>query len=383
MTLRWGVITALLLAAPSARGAPAEYSELVRATRAALAKKSFDEAADSCMRALAAVKGKEPLEEARVHELCGDVEVKRERHLEAAKRYAAGARIAGEDLKYRRKLLFLRKQEAQRAKADKSVELANDLLEADRTLDQVVRRPRRSGDALEKTLSALADAAQVYRRDRDPDRAEEALALRALVLVRSAKPDDGLRAAERVVAKSSAPKRAAIIAHEAKTWALMDRGDAEGAAGSAIMFNHLRSPEQRSPLLDRACHLYDKANGDGSCARLEIKLTGDVTFTDFSLGKRKSELTDADIERVHAEALPALEDCVLSAARRDPEFFRGVDVQLSWTIDAEGRATDVEMSPNRNKKDIMPCAGPRIAKLRYPKVFSKERKNVTIPYHLN
>jgi hypothetical protein len=376
MTLSASIALLFLIASPD------PYEEQLRAARAAMAKRSFDEAAGACRQALRLVRGKEPLREASALEVCGDVEMRRERPMEAAKRYAQAARLAREDLKLRRKLLNRRKKAAEKAKAEKSAELANEILEADRTLEQVRRRPRRSGDGLEKALSSLAEAAQTYRRDRDPDRAEEALALRALVLVRSEKPDDGLRAAERVVSKRPA-KHAAILAHEARAWALLERGEVESAAKAAIEYSRLRSPGHRTPIMDRACRKYDGEHGDGQCTRLEIKLTGDATFTDFSAGKRKPELTDDDIERVHAQALPALEDCVLAAARKEPELYRNVEIQLSWSIDPEGRPIELDVAPTRNEPDIMPCAKSRLERIRYPKVYSRERKNVVIPYRLD
>jgi hypothetical protein len=382
MTLRSVLIGALFLAASSARAEPDEHTELIRTTRTAMAKRSFDEAADACRRALRIATTKEPLERASNLALCGEVESKRERPLEASKRYAEAARLARPDLRLRRKLLTQRKREAERAKAENSKALADEVLEADRTLDQVARRPRREGQSLDKTLESLAEAAQTYRRDRDSDRAEEALALRALVLVRSQKPDDGLRAAERVV-KQKLSKYAALVVHEARAYALLEKGDLENGVRAALEYSHLRNPGGRTPILDRACALFDKENGEGKCTRLEIKMNGEPTFTDFSTGKRKSELSQDDIDKVHSQALPALEDCVLSAARKEPEFYRNVDIELSWVIDAEGRAQDVEVVPNRNKKDIMPCAQSRLSRLRYPKVYSRERKNVTIPYHLD
>ena len=381
MTLRPLLIAVLLFAAPSARGGD-DYAELIKATRAALAKKSFDEAASSCLKAVRAVRGKEPLQEASALELCGDVEVRRERHLEAAKKYAEAARLARPDLRLRKKLLFQRKKESEKAKAERSIELAKEVLEADRMLDQVAKRPRRDGVGLDKTLTSLAEAAQTYRKDRDHERAEEALALRALVLVRSQKPDDGLRAAEKVVSKQKLSKYAAVVVHEARAYALLEKGDLEAGTRAAFEYSKLRNPGGRTPILDRACQRYDEANGAGKCTRLEIELMGEPSFTDFSTGKRKSELTDADIDRVHAQALPALEDCVLRAAKREPEFYRNVEIQLSWVIDSEGRAHEIDVVPNRNKPDILPCVESRLTRLRYPKVYSKERKNVTIPFHL-
>jgi hypothetical protein len=360
MTLRW-VFAALFAAVPPA----------------------LDEAANQCQRELQSVHGKEPLDEARTLEKCAGIETKRERHLDASKRYADAARLSRSDLKYRRKLLSLRKRAADKAKAPNTSALANDVLEADRTLDQVSRNPRRSTETLEKTLSSLAEAAQAYRRDRDEERAEEAQALRALVLVRSSKPDDGLRAAEKVVAKSNASKYAAVVAHEARAWALLEKNDAEGAASAAIMFNHLKNPGGRSTLLERACSRFEKEAGAGKCIRLEIKLTGEVSFTDFSIGRRKQELSDDDIEKVHAQALPALEDCVLTAAKKEKELYRNVDIEISWAIGTEGQAYDVDVTPSRNKADIFPCAEGRLKRVRYPKVVSKEPKNVTIPYHLD
>jgi hypothetical protein len=383
MTLRPALIAVLLLAAPSARGQPDEHRELIAATRAAMAKRSFDEAADACRRALRLARGMEPLERAANLALCGDVESRRERHLEAAKKYAEAARLARPDLRLRRKLLNQRKKEAERAKAENSTALANEVLEADRTLDQVLRRPRRAGEGLDKTLESLAEAAQTYRRDRDTDRAEEALALRALVLVRSQKPDDGLRAAERAASKRNLSRFAALVVHEARAYAFLEKGEVENGVHAAIEYSNLKNPGGRTPILDRACQRYDQENGAGKCTRLEIRMTGEPTFTDFSIGRRKAELSEEDIERVHAQALPALEDCVLDAAKKEPEFYRNVDIELSWVIDAEGRAKDVDIVPQRNKPDIMPCAEARLSRLRYPKVYSRERKNVTIPYHLD
>ncbi len=383
MTLRRALLFALVLAGMPALGEPDEYAQLIQATRAALAKRAFDEAAQDCRHAIQAAKRREPMKEALALELCGDIETRRERHLEAARRYASAAKHSREDLKLRRKLLSLRKRAAEKAKAESSVALAAEVMEADRTLEQVTRRPRRGGDSLDKTLSALAEAAETYRKDRDRDRAEEALALRALVMVRSDKAEDGLRAVDRVLSKPNPSKYAALAAYEARTVALLDRGDNAGAATAAIAFNGLANPGARSPLLDRACYRYDQEKGAGQCARLEIRVTGQVTFTDYSLAKRKRELTDEDIERVHAQALPALEACVLAAAKKEPEFYRNVDIQISWVIDPEGRAVDIELVPKRNKPDIMPCAQERLMRVRYPKVFSRERKNVTIPYHLD
>jgi hypothetical protein len=202
-------------------------------------------------------------------------------------------------------------------------------------------------------------------------------------LVRSSKPDDGLRVAEKVVSKSDTSKYAAVLAHEARAWALLEKNDVEGAAEAAIRFNQLKNPGGRSPLLDRACSRFEKEAGAGKCIRLEIKLTGEVSFTDFSTGRRIQELSEDDIDKVHAQALPALEDCVLAAAKREKEFYRGVEIQISWSIDTEGQVYDVDIAPSRNKNDIMPCAAARLKRLRYPKVVSKERKNVMIPYHLD
>lgn len=376
-----------LLLANRAFAQKEEYAALMRSARRALKKRSLDEAATACRKAERAARGESPLAEAQALQLCGDVEMRRERFRAAADRYGDAAKRAREDLRLRERLLYARRNAARKGKATRSVELTKDVLKADRTLRQAMRRPRRRGKALDKTLAALSEAEQVYRRDRDRDRAVEARAVRSLVLVRSGKPDAGVRIAERLTDARRTPEHAQMIAHQALATVRYEQGEMESAARSAIRFNHLRNkglPEERrwhsrAPLLDRVCSKL----GVSECTRLELKLTGDATFTDFSKGRRRKELSQADIDRVHAQALPALEACVLAAARKEPDFYRGVDIQLSWSINPEGRATQIDLSPKRNRPDILPCAQKRLTRLRYPRVYTKERKNVVIPYHLD
>lgn len=388
MTRSTGILALLaLLAANAASAQPEEYAALMQTARQALRKRAFDEAATACRKAERAARHDTPLDQARALQLCGDVEMRRERWRAAMDRYGAAARNARADLRLREKLLYARKNAAQKAKATRSVELVGEVLEADRTLRQTMRRPRRRGASLDMTLAALSDAEKIYRRDRDRARAAEARAVRGLVLVRSGKPDEGVQIAERLISGRRTPRHAAMTAHQAMATALLAKGEIEAAARSAVRFNHLRNqelpeerrPHSRAPLLERACAKL----GPGACTRLELELTGEITFTDFSKGRRKKELSEEDIERVHAQALPALEACVLAAARKEPEFYRGVDIQLSWSIDPEGRAIQIDLSPKRNRPDILPCAEKRLSWLRYPKVFSRERKNVVIPYHLD
>jgi tetratricopeptide (TPR) repeat protein len=388
---RTASVVAWVLAGSALAAPPEEYASLMDATRSLVKTNKVDEASERCLEARRAGSALGPLEEAKALELCGQIEERRDRFLGAADRYASGARLASQDLRLRQRLLSSRRRAADRAKAQKSVELATAVLEADRALKQTMLRPRREGAALEATLAALAKAERTYRSDGDRDRAQEARAVRALVLARSKRPDDAERIATKVVEADRRAPGAERIAHEALATVLLERDDLEQAVRSAIRFNQLRNqtlPEEkryrtRAPILARICAKLEQRTRPGQCTRLEIELAGEPTFTDFSAGRRKPELTDEDIERVHAEALPAVEACVLGAAKKEPELYRGVDIELTWAIDSEGRAVEVDLTPQRNREDIMPCASARLERVRYPKAVSRERKTVVIPYRID
>lgn len=340
--------------------------------------------AETCKQALAIAEGAK----AKVGALegCGDEALAAQKPLVAASHFAAAAKLTRHDLRRRRQLLVRRRRASQKAKATKSAELAKEVMAADKVMARLIRRPRRSKSTLSPALTSLQEARRVYRRDRDP-RVEETLALEALIRVRAGEVEEGRRTAERLLDKRSDNRHASMLLQEALAHAHLAEEDLPKAASAAIRMNTLRNedvPEparhhRRAALLERTC----KRFGLAECTKLELRLTGDVTFTDFSRGRRKSELSAEDIDLVHAQALPALQACVLDAARKEPEFYRGADIKISWSIRPDGIVEGIDLSPKRNQSDIMPCAQARLTRLRYPRVRSQERKNVVIPYHLD
>ncbi|MCK6547671.1 hypothetical protein L6R52_17605, partial [Myxococcota bacterium] len=156
----------------------------------------------------------------------------------------------------------------------------------------------------------------------------------------------------------------------------LNAAEADGLGAEARPYHRRRG-------LDALCTRYDAAHGAGACARLEHERTGRWSFTDHTRARPRRELSSADLAAVHQQLLPAIEDCIRVAAKADPEQFRDTDLRISWTVQPKGHASDEEIAPKRYDASLGPCVRERLAWARYRRYTSGERKNVTIPYHLD
>lgn len=363
-----------------------EWTRVMRDADAAIARGALD-AAIVLARQAAKVSSEDPARAIRAHMLAGDLELKRKRPVNAARRYRDAAHLTIADPVARRRATSKRRAALATAKSAKRLAHATKLVEADalvREAEQSPRRPAR-GRALR---AKLADAAALYRRDRDLVFADRALAARALVAARSGAIDEALAEASPLTARSQPPsiRRVALEALvaaagrdlDALTAATLDLNAAE-----AETLPEARRRHHRRRGLDALCGRYDRAHAPGACARLEHERTGSWTFTDRSRERPRRELSDADVAVVHAQLLPALEACLRVAAKADPEQFRGTDVRIGWTIQPMGLVSDEEIAPKRYRGALEPCVRERLSWARYPRYTSGERKSVTIPYHLD
>lgn len=393
---RAGIVLCLCLCAPSPRAQAEEpasksYEQLMIAGRAALKLRDWPAAERACKEALAATD--EPPSggprSVRAARLCAELEVDRRDWPAAVRRYRDAQRLALDDLAEHRRLLLLRKNAAKEAGRAPLVQLLEELLDADDDLQVALRRPERSGAGLQKTLASLESAQTAFAKDRDQGYLLLIRAVRALVRARSGEAKDVRGEAERLVAEVlHRPARQAAV--EAAFLGAEAEGDVDAGAELAIRLNQARSadlPERRRRYsrgreLDRACRAYDQKNGAGACAKREFELTLSVSLVDYSRDRRRGELSPDDLSRVHAQALPALQACVLRIARHEPERFRDTDLVLSWVIDAEGKPIEIGIAPKRYQEDLKGCAE-LVAWFRYPRVSSREPKSVQVPYHLD
>lgn len=309
----------------------------------------------------------------------------------AVRSFREASSQASDDPRLRKRALELRAKAAREAKMpveQKKIEL----LKTHDVLLETLRRRKSFAAAeradLEKKLEAAADD---YREDRDTDRVEMTKATRALLSIRSGELEAGIKLAQAVASDEKKSRAARSIALEA----LWNAGEAEKNLEAAVtaalalngLINESKTDEQRRYArvtgLDALCTRYDAKSGTGSCARLEKKTTGRFTFTDHSRGSTRRELSDADLQRVHSQLLPALEDCVLTAAKKAPDVFVNSDVEIAWAIQPKGNATDLEVTPKRVRPDVEGCVGERLSWARYPRFKSQERKAVRVPYHLD
>jgi hypothetical protein len=157
---------------------------------------------------------------------------------------------------------------------------------------------------------------------------------------------------------------------------------------AAIMSSHLSVEQRRyvrSAALVSTCARYDKANGNGSCALLALRLTGEpMNLRDASGTFTGRTLTDLEIERANADYLPLLKACLVDASQdASPELFESGTVTIEWSIDPSGRAADTEITPRRFRGLVGACMEERLSWIRYPRSSSKERKSVSISYELS
>jgi hypothetical protein len=393
---RAGLFLCLSLCAPSPpvfaeEPATKSYEQLLTAGRSALKMKDWAVAEQACKEALAAAD--EPTSggprSVRAAKLCAELEVDRRDWPAAVRRYRDAQRLALDDLAEHRRLLLLRKYAAKEAGRAPLVQLLEELLNADDDLQVALRRPERSGAGLQKTLASLATAQAAFAKDRDTGYLLLIKAVRVLVRARSGEAKEVRAEAERLVAEVlHRPARQAAV--EAAFLGAEADGDVDATAELAIRLNQARNadlPERRRRYtrireLERACRAYDQKNGVGACAKREFELTLSVSLVDYSRDRRRVELSADDLSRVHTQALPALQACVLRIARHEPERFVDTDLMLSWVIDPDGKPIEIGIAPKRYQEDLKGCAE-LIAWFRYPRVSSREPKSVQVPYHLD
>ncbi len=330
------------------------------------------------------------LDEARAALVEGESQLKAKDAAAAVRSFREAAVRADGDPRLRRRALELRAKAAREAKMSAELKRVEQIKTHDAFLDAAKRRRNLTPADRVETFQKLDEASADYRADRDGDRLEMIKAIRALLSVRSGELEDGVKLAQAIVASEKSGRSARSIALEALWAAAEAQKDLEAAVTAALALNALinehKTDEQRRYArvsgLDALCTRYDAKSGNGACARLEKKTTGRFTFTDHSRGSTRRELSDADLSRVHAQLLPALEDCVLSAAKRAPDAFVNSDVEIAWAIQPKGNASDLEVTPKRIRADVEGCVTERLSWARYPRSRSQERKAVRVPYHL-
>lgn len=372
--------------------APAAYAEALARVRTARRAKDPRAALRACRDAVEAA-GEPDFggpRTARAHAACAEVELDRDRPRAAERAYGRAARAAVHSDRARRKYLARRRSAATRARRPEAAKRVTELLAHDAQLKATLRRPRRSEREAERLAKTLLDARRAYRADRDGSRVRLADAARALVLGFSSRAALAEKLAQRVL-KRPAPDRVAAVAWRA-LYVARRGGDPKAAAEAAIRLDEVRfaaRPEAerryaRGRELRDACRALDDAEGAGACVRLQVSLRGYAALVDYSKRRRGGPLQEAELARVHADALPTLERCVLGLARDDPERYRGEELTFSWTIGNDGRPLDVEVRPGRHAEAAATCIEDAVAWFRYPRTpRTAERRNVRIPYRLD
>lgn len=321
----------------------------------------------------------------------GTAALKSKQYDTALRLFREASALADDDARLRNKTLGLRARAAKEAKATAETDRLKELREADAVLESAKKKRNLDEKQLTELVANLDKAASTYRADHDNEHADLARAIRVLVSVRSGK----LEMSGEAHTLSQNEKRgrgARKVALEALWYVAESQKDLEAAATSALELNALiaqsRPEDQRRYVrtygLDALCTRYDaEKKSVGACARLEKKVTGQYTFTDLSRVAPKRELGEADIAHVHAQLLPAIEDCVLTAAKKALDAFVNTDVEIAWAIQPKGVVTDVEITPKRLRSDLESCVSERLSWARYPRYTSQERKAVRVPYHLD
>ena len=387
----WGLGLALA-SSSGARADEAAYALDMQQARDALRAEALEDARRACRAAARAAD--EPKwggpRGAAAWALCAEADLRAERPSAAVKALARAGRWALDDLRARRRHVAARQRVAAKAGLTADAKRAGAVLRQDILLQGLLRRPRQSKAGLQSVLRRLDEAGKLYREDLAGQAARLVEAARALVLARSGAPEEGARIAERLLA-APGPRRVREAALTAQYYARRAAEDPAGAARAAIQLNALRSQDlseerrrfARGYELDQACRALDAEQGPGRCTRLQLEVEGYAALVDHSRGRPKAALSPDDLERVHADALPVLERCVLEHARRDRERFAGTDLRFSWTIDPGGRPVGPEIRPRRYAAELEACVKEAVLWIRYPRVRTQERTNVSVPYRLD
>ncbi len=365
----------------------------LRAARLALRNRDFKAGRQACRAAHKAAEEPEIAgpRTAKALELCARIEMAADRPKVAMRKYRDAAHAAVYAPKLRRKYLAGRRRAAYSAKRKRAAKAVTQLLQEDAKVQGILRRPRRNARTIKAALETLEHAKKVYLGDRDRQQARLTDAVRALVFAESAEPVRAKKLAKRVLAQ---PAPATVIqpALKALYLAHANSGAPRPAAEAAVRLDMLRYDEKvearrrfaRGRELKRACRALDADAGAGTCARLQLKMRGFVALIDHSRRRTRGRLTQSQLDRVHAEALPALEGCVLKLARADPDRYKDEELKFSWTIGPKGRPLNIEVRPRRHVEGAKACTEGTIAWFRYPRPpASAERTNVSVPYRLD
>ncbi len=386
-----GLGLALIVAAFGAAPEQSFVTERKAALRA-LAKRDFSAARQRCRRALAAVD--EPktggTQTAAAHALCGRVERAADRPVAAAKHYKRAAWASVDAPKRRRGYLAKRRSAHHAAKHRVTAQSVTKLLQHDAKVHRLRVRSRKRGRAAKEALKALLDAHRAYRQDGDRQQARLAQAVRALVLSQSDKSALAKKLAQRVL-RSPAPALVEQAGLRALYHAHTSAKATEAAAQAAIRLDevshaHLLDDKRRyrrGRELQQACRALDAQQGAGACVRLQLKLRGYASLTDHSRRKSPRRLTQPQLQRVHGDALVTLEYCVLALAKADPERYRDEELHFNWSIQPDGRPSNIEVRPRRHTAAAQACIDDAVSWFRYPRTpASAERTNVSVPYRL-
>lgn len=370
-----------------------DFDAQLRAARVALRAREFKVGRKACQAAQRAAdepKSGGP-KTSKALELCARIEMAAERPRLAMRRYRDAAHAAVHAPKLRRRLLAGRRRAAHSAHMSQAAKAVTLLLQEDAKTQGILRRPRRSARTIKAAIETLEHAKRVYLGDRDRQQARLTDAVRALVLAESSEPARAKKLANRVLAKPG-PSTVTQPALKALYLAHTKIGAPGPAAEAAIRLDMARYDDAvearrrfaRGREMKRACRALDSEAGPGACARMQLKLRGFVALVDHSRRRVRGRLTQAELDRVHAEALPALEGCVLGLARSDPERYREEQLKFSWTIGPKGRPLNIEVRPRRHVDGAKACTEGTIAWFRYPRPpASAERTNVSVPYRLD
>ncbi len=406
-------VTPAVAAPPAPRMPPECKAALARADRAlakgdaAAAVAALDEAAP-----LAAADPPEGGEcTARVLAKRAELATKAGDHAAAARHLRQAAHRTVEQHALWRQLAAARVAAETKAKHPRSAERIGKLPALDAQVAALDRRPAVGKAGLAAAAAQLDEAIAALEADKDPVRAAWARAVEAKVRAASgdaagaraiaeplaAAPDAGAAATRSRATKTRAAPRPAFVriaAHEALALVAVAAKDVEGEARAVLSVDALRAelagrtPEERrfarSREVERACARYEKAEGEGHCAVLALRATGQLSFSDPSRGRPKKTASTDDIERAQRQYSPVVEACVREVAKShvDGELFENASIKIGWSVRGDGRTGEVEIEPRRYDPALGPCVRERVAWFRYPRWTDGQVHNVVIPYQL-
>jgi hypothetical protein len=254
------------------------------------------------------------------------------------------------------------------------------LTRAELAVDRVARRPKRG--ALAPTLRALARARRTLRRHRFRARAAWVRALALLVRARSGDPAGALRAGRGLRFRGVPAARRLALEARAEAALARDRPARALELAARAAGVGAQAPErlETTPLLRRACAaLADPRR----CPHVVHARTGAFLVSGFEERAPVQARSDAVLERIHAQASVLLRDCLLAEARAEPDRLRGAQLEISWTIAADGRVRSPDVRPKRHRDLLDGCLPERLGWLRYPKLASGAHENVSMRFGID